>query len=119
MPTFNFACLCGKEWEGYIHNAKSENPLCECGKSPERVWALGNTHRGASTFPYITTNILPDGKPIEVTSASHLDSLCKQYNLTHRPDNAWLEKEYMGVDFRTGKQMYKEGSGRGMPGSWI
>lgn len=119
MPTFNFQCSCGKEWEAYIHNHVNDNPLCSCGLVPERVWALGNTHRGSSTYPYITRNITPDGSPVEVTSGAHLESLCKQYNVEHRPDNGWLEKEFLGVDWKTGKKQYKESSGAGMPGSWI
>jgi hypothetical protein len=71
----------------------------------------------ASVYPYVTTNIT--GKPIEVTSAAHLESLCREHNVTHRPDAAWLTQEYKGVDWKTGKQIYKEGSGAGLPGSWI
>lgn len=119
MPTYNYLCDCGRGWEGYVPSHNSANPPCECGNLPERVWALGNSHRGASGFPYVTTNILSDGSPVEVRSAQHLDQLCKEHGVTHRPDNGWIDKTYVGVDFRTGKQIYKEGSGMGMPGSWF
>lgn len=119
MPTFNFACPCGREWEAYIHNHMSENPLCECGEAPERVWRLGTKHVGASTFPFITTHLNPSGAPVEVTSQSHLDRLCKEFGVTHRPDVAWATEEYQGVNFRTGEQNYKRGNGVGLPGCWV
>lgn len=119
MPTYAYLCECGRGWEGYIHSHTSPNPPCECGLSPERVWSLGSSHRGATGFPYVTTNITPDGSPVEVTSPAHLDKLCKEYGVTHRPDNGWIDKEYLGVDMRTGVQRYKEGNGVGYPGCWI
>lgn len=119
MPVYDFSCTCGKEWEQYLVAFDSPNPTCECGKPTERVWALGTNHNPGGTYPYITKNILPNGQPVEVTSAAHLDRLCRENGVTHRPDNGWLGKEYKGVDFRTGKQIYKEGSGMGLPGTWI
>lgn len=82
----------------------------------EKVWTVSVRKEG-SAFPYVTKNF--NGEPITVESQSHLDSLCKQYNVTHRPDAAWITKEYQGYDFRTKKQRYKEGSGLGMPGCWV
>lgn len=70
-------------------------------------------------FPYTTTNIHPEGKAIEVKSEAHLQQLCKEYGVVHRPDVAWLEKERIGYNFRTGKQEYKEGNGVGLPGCWV
>lgn len=75
------------------------------------------THRPASGFPYTTSNI--SGQPIEVKSLEHERELCKQYGVTKRDDQAWLEKVHVGQDWKTGKPIYYEPSGRGMPGSWI
>jgi hypothetical protein len=118
MPVY--ALSCGEhEFEAYVPSFNSENPKCkECSAPTERVWRTSR-HIPASAFPYVTRNIHPDGRPIEVKSASHLDSLCKRYNVVHRPDAAYIEKEYQGYDLRTGKQVYKEGSGRGVKGAWI
>lgn len=120
MPIYQFECTSCKEgFEQYLSLRRSENPPCRsCGQSTERVWALGVKHKGSDVFPYVTRNLRPDGKPVEVTSPGHLDSLCKQFGVTHRPDVAWLEKTHEGCD-RRGNPIYKEGSGRGMPGSWI
>lgn len=122
MPVYNFGCAkeCGWGKEAYLPLRESENPACEsCGAPSERIWSLGVTHRAASTFPYITTHITADGSPVEVKSAMHLEQLCKENGVTHRPDKAWETQEYQGVDFRTGKQRYKEGNGVGMPGCWV
>jgi len=79
--------------------------------------AEAGRHRPSSGFPYITSNI--SGKPIEVRSLEHEQALCKEYGVTKRDDQAWLEKEQVGHDWKTGKPIYWEPSGRGMPGSWI
>jgi hypothetical protein len=76
-------------------------PLCECGRPMERDWHA--EHRGhvpVSTFPYFTSHIT--GHPLEVKSESHLQQLCKQHNVRHRPDAAFIEND----------------SGQGLPGSW-
>jgi len=73
-------------------------------------------HIAANGFPFTTTHIT--GKPIEVTSEGHLKALCQAHVVTHRPDVAWLEKQHLGSD-RTGKPIYREGSGMGLPGVWI
>ncbi len=59
------------------------------------------------------------GKPETFASQALLDARCKELGVTPRPDTAWLTQEYQGVDFMTGKQRYKEGSGLGVPGCWI
>jgi hypothetical protein len=73
-------------------------------------------HIPASQFPYVTKNF--NGKPIEVTSPSHLKALCNSFGVTHRPDVAWTTKRYEGYDWRRGTQKYSEGSGLGLPGCW-
>lgn len=117
MPTYDFSCTkCEKGFEAYLPLRMDPNPPCECGGETERVWALGNSQKGSDTYPYITKNI--NGKPIEITSAAHLERVCKENGVTHRPDNGWIEKTYLGTD-RKGKHHYHESSGRGMPGSWV
>ena len=71
----------------------------------------------ASGFPFTTTHF--DGKPTEVTSEGHLRELCKIHNVNHRPDVAWTEKRVVGTDWKTGKPIYKEGNGVGLPGCWV
>lgn len=117
MPIYAYECKgCQKQFDRYVHYTTSLNPECECGSPTEKIWRV-TRHMAASAFPFVTTNIT--GQPIEVTSPRHLDELCKMHGVTNRPDAAWVEKEYLGVDWRTGKQVYKESSGLGMPGCWI
>lgn len=118
MPIYSFQCPSEHEFEGFLVKFDSPNPVCEeCGQATERIWRARGARRAASGFPFTTTHL--NGKPIEVTSESHLQSLCKQYGVTHRPDNGFIEKRVVGTDWRTGKQIWAEGSGRGMKGSWI
>jgi hypothetical protein len=119
MPVYSFSCKeCKNEFEAYVTKIGGDSP-CSCGsESVEKVWAI-TQRSGTMCFPYVTTNIHPDGKPIEIKSEKHLQQLCKEYGVVHRPDAAWLEKERIGYNFRTKKQEYKEGTGMGMPGVWI
>lgn len=120
MPIYGFRCEgCGKTEEHYF-SVRDEHPtvVCGCGKVSERdLMAEARNHIPGSAFPYITTNIT--GKPIEIRSEAHLQEVCKMNGVVPRPDAAFLEKRYEGLDFRTGKQRYSEGSGRGLPGSWV
>lgn len=119
MPIYALQCsLCAKETEAFLHSYTSPNPACACGGAQERIWR-SQRHIPGGVFPYITTNLDPTGKPVEVRSHLHLQELCKQYGVVHRDDVAWIEQEYQGVDFATGKQRYSEGSGRGLPGQWV
>lgn len=76
-------------------------------------------------YPYVTKNLTADGQEVEVTSRAHEKALMEQYTrdtgnvLTKRDDVAFIEHDYEGYDFATGKQKYSEGSGRGMPGQWV
>ena len=92
----------------------------------EKVWSVSPATRVASAFPFVSKNF--NGEPIEVKSESHLQSLCKQFGVTHRPDAAWVDKELqyerghvkMRRDSRGELQpVYSEGSGRGLPGGWV
>jgi predicted nucleic acid-binding Zn ribbon protein len=121
MPTYDFLCEVDKQSlsDVYLATREADNPSCpKCSKPMERILSLGGRHVGASAFPYVTKNIRKDGKPVEVTSEKHLQQLCKENGVTHRPDSAWLTKERLGYDWATKKQIYSEGSGRGLPGCW-
>lgn len=104
---------CGKEDEGYLASYSMADPPCPCGGPRDRIWRV-TRHHATSIFPYVTSNIT--GSPVEVTSQSHLDSLCKAAGVTHRPDVAWIEKE---MEATPSGPKWREGSGRGLPGSWV
>lgn len=74
-------------------------------------------HIPGSAWPMTTKNLT--GKEETFASQADLDRRCKELGVVQRPDNAWITQEHCGVDFRTGKTIYKEGSGLGMPGSWV
>lgn len=119
MPTYDFRCEAGHVFEGYLPLRATENPPCgECGKPVERLIST-NRHIPASAYPYVTKNIHKDGKAIEVRSPSHEAELCKIHGVRKRDDAAFLTQEYLGVDFRTGKQIYRERSGVGEKGCWV
>lgn len=84
----------------------------------EKLWTRLGTP-SANGYPYTTKNILPDGSPVIVESPAHERQLCKQHGVVKRDDAAWIGKEWLGYDFRTKKQKFKEGNGVGMPGCWI
>jgi len=131
MPLYLFYCdkceisqenktlTTAEKWEWVAK--KPEVPNCGVCVTPmERDWgAEQGGHIPASGFPFVTKNIHPDGKPIEVRSAAHMAQLCKEFGVEHRPDSAWLEKEFLGYDPKTRKPMYKESSGVGMPNCWF
>lgn len=117
MPTYDFECTpCQKHVEAYVPLRTTPFPCENCGAQMDKVWTTSYRKRGAG-FPFTTKNLT--GEPIVVESQQHLDQLCKEHNVTHRPDAAWIEKTYEGYDFRTGKQKYREGTGAGLPGCWV
>ena len=69
------------------------------------------------TYPFTTKNF--NGKPIEVTSKAHEKALMQEYGVTKRDDAAWIDKQFTGYNFRTGKPEYSESSGVGMPNCWV
>jgi len=69
------------------------------------------------SYPFTTRNF--NGQAIEVTSRAHEKALCQQYGVQKRDDVAWVEKEYLGYNWRTKQQEYKEGRGVGLPGCWV
>jgi hypothetical protein len=121
MPIFDYLCSkCDGARVDHFVQKWSDEVICEGCQSPmERHYSLGVKHRAASVFPFVTRNIRPDGKPVEVTSSAHMESLCKEFGVRHRPDVGWLEDEFQGYDFRTKQQKWKQGTGMGLPGVWI
>lgn len=122
MPIYGFRCEADAshtEEHYYPHRETDFTRLCETCESPmaRDLTVEARTHRPASGFPYITKNIT--GEPIEVRSAVHEAELCRIHGVAKRDDQAWLGKEHVGHDWRTGKPIYYEPSGRGLPGSWI
>ena len=98
--------------------------LCElCGKEVEiGDWAFCPHEKDhhfctEKTFPFTTTAF--NGKAIEVTSRAHEKALCQEYGVIKRDDAAWVEKELVGTNRRTGKPEYHEPSGMGLPGCWF
>lgn len=69
------------------------------------------------SYPFVTKHF--NGKPIEVKSASHEKALMREFGVVKRDDVAWIEKTYEGWDPRTKRQVYREGSGMGLPGVWV
>lgn len=113
MPTYSYECRsCGEQWEGIVPYSSSPNPVCTCGGESEKIWKI-TPRTGYQIFPYTTTHLT--GEEIEIRSASHLKELERKYNVRLRDDKAWEQEEYDGVDFKTGKQKYRQGT---IPGSW-
>lgn len=121
MPCYIFKCFehdkTEMKWLSVADRKKS--PTCPVCLTPmERDYHSEHVrHVPASAFPYVTKNLDPSGKPIEVRSEAHLQSLCKQFGVRPRPDVAYEEdRSYTDAN---GQWRIKEGNGRGMPGSWI
>lgn len=109
MPIYSYD-HCEQEIDIYQPLTTSEAPKCEkCGEPMEKVFRSSN-HVPKSVFPYVTTHI--SGKPIEVKSEAHLQSLCKQYGVRHRPDAAWIDDQWE-------RNSVREGRGVGSKGCWI
>jgi hypothetical protein len=118
MPIYAYQCASedAHEFEQYVPLTESENPLCSCGATTEKIWKISK-RTGYTRYPYVTKNIT--GEPVEVTDAAHEAALCKQYGVVQRDDAAWIEEEYLGYNPRTGKQEYGGCSGVGLPGCWV
>lgn len=118
MPIYSYSCSEGHEFDQYQPLTTSENPPCHCGAATEKVWRSRHG-RAWGGYPYVTKNIRPDGQPVTVENPGHEAELCKQFGVEKRDDVGWVETEYLGYDPRTDRQVYREGSGRGLPGQWV
>ena len=117
MPVYAYQCPEEHEFEKYVPLLSSENPECPtCGGVTEKIWRVSK-RSGYQQYPYVTKNIT--GQPIEVTDASHEARLLKEHGLAKLDDAGWIETEYVGYNPYTGKQVYHEPSGVGLPGCWV
>lgn len=123
MPIYGFRCEADASHteEHYYPLRESSTPERECetckGHMVRDLTVEARNHIPSSGYPYVTSNI--SGEPIEVKSSAHEAELCKIHGVTKRDDQAWIEKMHVGHDWKTGKPIYYEPSGRGLPGSWI
>lgn len=132
MPCFEFVCPedgCTSRAQEWRPKWTPDRPTCPShAKEMERDWhGEARRHTPGSAFPYITKNIT--GSPVEVRDEGHLRELCKIHGVIPRNDAAWTEPanerwEQGRFNWKTEKwegQGYvrKEGSGRGLPGTWF
>ncbi len=118
MPTYAYQCR-GEEhqFEGYTHSHQDPCPPCTvCGEETEKIWAI-TRHLGGVNWPFTTKHL--SGKEETFNTPQELNRRLKELNIVRRDDSAYIEQEYQGLDFFTGKQRYKEGSGHGLPGCWF
>ena len=118
MPTFDWECPNGHQFERFVHTREEPAPEClNCGASgSERIWAI-TKRNGYGSFPYTTKHF--NGKEITVTDAAHERVLMKEFNVRKRDDVAYTEQIYEGWDFAAKKQRYREPTGMGMKGCWF
>lgn len=119
MPTYDWECpSCHWGEEAYVNFFRDTRSCRDCNVEMEKVWGYSTTHTSGG-FPYTTRNLDPSGRPIEVSGPGHEAQLCKQFGVRKRDDAGWVDKEYMGWDFKNKKQNYREGNGAGLPGCWV
>jgi hypothetical protein len=123
MPTFDWECAKGHQFELYQHTRSEGAPACVveletktlCGEATEKIWGI--TKRGGQgQYPYVTKHLT--GQPIEITDAGHERRLMKEHGVRKRDDAAWATQEYNGYHYSDKQQHYKE-SGAGMPNCWV
>lgn len=117
MPFYSWACeKCEKGQTIFATMDKCKDaPEC-CGQMCERDYPA--EHRGyvhKTVFPYVTTHLSGDGKPVEVRDAGHLRDLCKKYNKTPRDDKGYINEE--SYTNEKGRWALRD-AGRGLPGRW-
>lgn len=120
MPFYCWNCEpCSQRDKTFEYKMEPIAPACShCEQAMERDYPAEHSRSVASSgFPYVTSNIT--GSPVEVTSLGHEKELCRIHGVAKRDDQAWLSKEHAGLDWRTGKPIYREESGMGFKGTWI
>lgn len=121
MPFYVWSCDKDKikhVKQTFEYKMEPKAPRCNCGNFMERDYHLeSRRHIPASGYPYDTKNIT--GKRITVRDSNHEAELCKRHEVEKRDDAAWLDKEYLGYNWKADKQEYSEGSGMGLPGVWV
>lgn len=91
MPLFEYRCSnCTRITERYFRRfAESERAQrCACGGHMEKLLSAFCFQRFR---PFVTRNIHPEGKPIHITSRSHLERLCRDYRVVPSPLNDTAE----------------------------
>lgn len=119
MPCYLWICeRCDQAetvWGTYAQSADA--PLCtNHGPMVRDYTAEHRGHIPGGVYPFVTKNLDPSGKPIEVRDANHMKQLCKQFGVRNR-DDAGYEEDTSYVD-RNGRWKINDGNGRGMPRSW-
>lgn len=118
MPVYAYQCTPEEhQFEAYVHSHRDACPPCLiCGGTTEKIWKI-TRHIGGVNWPFTTKHLT--GKEETFADQAALNQRLKELGMVRRDDAAWLEQEYQGYDWVTGKQKYKEGSGLGMPGCWV
>jgi hypothetical protein len=85
MPLRDFNCkACEIRGEEHYYQVRDgvESPVkCKCGGIMEKG-ELSTSYAKTAIFPYTTTHISGDGKPVTVESIGHLRSLEKRYGVS-------------------------------------
>lgn len=94
MPLFDESCSrCKTTKERYYAKFKKKPDPCDaCGGKVDRHVSGATFHdfnrimKTSDAQPYVTTNIHPEGKPIEIRSHGQLQRECKKYGVVHAPE---------------------------------
>jgi hypothetical protein len=83
MPLRDFKCLdCGAVEEHYYSSTTESKQTCDkCGGATEKAPLSARAHRRSNIFPYTSTHITGDGKPVTITDIGHLRSLERRYGV--------------------------------------
>lgn len=81
MPLRDFECvLCGAVQERYYQSMEKLPPCSVC-HGPLNPGELSTSFAKTGVFPYTTTHLTGDGKPVTIESLGHLRSLERQYGV--------------------------------------
>jgi putative FmdB family regulatory protein len=95
VPIYEYECAaCERTVEVIELNPKNTQvPACPgCGGPTERILSLPVFHdfdraMGSTPVrPFVTTNVHPEGKPMEFRTHQQLKDACKKYGVVHAPD---------------------------------
>lgn len=93
MPLYEAECRsCGKVYEWYEPTPTDNTIACPtCNGAGDRIFSRCSSR---IFTPFITRNILPDGRPVEVKSQSQLSRLCNEHKLNHVDDPRYEPKTF-------------------------
>jgi putative FmdB family regulatory protein len=88
LPLYEAECSkCGYAFEWYeVLPTDETRPCPRCAGKAERLFSR---YSARMFTPFVTRNILPDGRPILVESQRQLSSLCNEHKLVHLDDPKW------------------------------